>query len=123
MTSAYELGVSELYFAMTHPLPAEMVAEKGWAPDMLVTLYGERVWLRPVDGQVWGCCHDPAVSWCCPRHRVAGVDPDGCQHCGGPQRMHCQRWVESVGWHGWTAPTDRQRLARMLGRRNARRAA
>lgn len=50
-------------------------------------------------------------------------EPNGCAFCGAARRMHCQRWSLGVGWHGWAAPTDAQRLARMLARRNARSAA
>jgi hypothetical protein len=45
------------------------------------------------------------------------ADPDACRHCDIPQRMHCQRYTDSVGWHGWAAPTDQQRLTRMRARR------
>lgn len=50
-------------------------------------------------------------------------EPNACRYCASPQRMHCQRYVLGVGWHGWAAPTDALRLARMLARRNARRTA
>lgn len=53
----------------------------------------------------------------------ATTEPDSCRHCDVPQRMHCQRYVVGIGRHGYVAPTDAQRLARMLGRRNARSAA
>ena len=46
--------------------------------------------------------------------------PNGCQHCGIPERAHWQQWNEAAGWHQWTAPTDTQILARMLTRRSAR---
>lgn len=44
--------------------------------------------------------------------------PNGCRHCGLPERGHFQRWTRDAGWHGWTAPTDAQRLERMRARRN-----
>lgn len=115
-------SLSDAYVAMIGPLPAEQVAEQGWAPDMLVTLHGERVWLRPRDGGIGACCHED-ISMFCPRHRTTGVDPNACQWCGQPERLHGSRWVEFVGRHQWTAPTDGQRLARMRARRSARSAA
>lgn len=50
---------------------------------------------------------------------------DGCQHCGAPKRLpdgtpHAQRWTDTAGWHGWTAPTQVQIKTRMLARRAAR---
>lgn len=46
--------------------------------------------------------------------------PNGCGHCGIPEREHAQRWKPSVGWHRWAAPTNAQTLARMKDRRDAR---
>jgi hypothetical protein len=43
--------------------------------------------------------------------------PDGCRHCGIPEREHLQRWHAEAGWHPWTEPTDEQRLERMRARR------
>ena len=55
------------------------------------------------------------------RHRADNPPtPDGCRWCGYDQYGHCQRWVPGRGFHGWTAPTDAQRLARMRARRAAR---
>lgn len=51
------------------------------------------------------------------------AEPNGCRHCGAAQRFHCQRWTDAAGWHTWTEPTDEQRKARMLARRNMRLAA
>lgn len=47
---------------------------------------------------------------------------DACRHCPLPFRLptgqpHAQRWVDGVGWHGWTEPTNEQIKARMLARR------
>lgn len=50
----------------------------------------------------------------------AEVEPNACRYCDAPQRMHCQRYVDAVGWHGWVEPTDGQRLTRMRARRAAR---
>jgi hypothetical protein len=30
----------------------------------------------------------------------------GCRHCGNEERDHCQRWTDTVGWHGYTMPTE-----------------
>lgn len=47
--------------------------------------------------------------------------PNGCQHCGIPQREHMQQWKpEPIGWHTWVAPTQAQIKERMLARRAAR---
>lgn len=46
--------------------------------------------------------------------------PNGCRHCGGEARGHFRQWTDAAGWHGWTAPTDAQRLDRMKARRAAR---
>jgi len=46
---------------------------------------------------------------------------DGCRHCGIPYHpMHAQQWTKSVGWHGWTQPTQEQIKTRMPARRAAR---
>lgn len=103
------------------PLPTELVTERGWAPDMPVRMNGEHVYLMPMDGGVGMCCHVNASMFCL-RHRTFGIDPNGCQHCGGRERTHCQQWAKPAGWHSWTAPTDRQRLMRMRARRAAREA-
>lgn len=50
------------------------------------------------------------------------VEPNACRHCGVAEREHYQRWTAEAQWHGWTAPTDAQRLARMRARREARHA-
>lgn len=46
------------------------------------------------------------------------AEPNGCRHCGHPQRTHANRWTPSVGWHNHAEPTDAQRLQRMTARRN-----
>lgn len=46
--------------------------------------------------------------------------PNGCGHCGIPERAHYQRWKPPVGWHTWAQPTAAQTLARMIARRTAR---
>jgi hypothetical protein len=46
--------------------------------------------------------------------------PNGCRHCGQPERDHYRRWTEAAGWHKWAAPADAQRIERMLARRAAR---
>lgn len=43
--------------------------------------------------------------------------PNGCRWCGVDYQVHCQRAHVDVGIHGWVAPTDAQRLARMRARR------
>jgi hypothetical protein len=53
------------------------------------------------------------------------AEPQGCSRCGVPQREHMQRWKKSLsgdGWHQWIAPSQAQIKARMLARRNARKA-
>lgn len=55
---------------------------------------------------------------------AAPVPVDGCRHCGLPKRLpdgtaHFQRWCRGVGWHGWTAPTQKQIRERMRARRAA----
>lgn len=47
-------------------------------------------------------------------------NPSDCGDCGIPERPHCQRWTPTAGWHQWIAPTQEQRLARMLARRATR---
>lgn len=46
--------------------------------------------------------------------------PNGCQHCGIPQRAHYQQWTRAAGWHQWQPPTDEQIKTRMQQRRTAR---
>lgn len=46
------------------------------------------------------------------------VAPNGCRYCGIEERRHFQQWNPAAGWHTWTVPTNAQRLARMLARRN-----
>lgn len=40
--------------------------------------------------------------------------PNGCRWCGQNLGEHGQSWIASVGFHEWTTPTPKQRLARML---------
>ncbi|MFC5072872.1 hypothetical protein ACFPN0_15070 [Kitasatospora cinereorecta] len=54
----------------------------------------------------------PVEPFCTP-------NPDGCKWCG-LDRPHGQQWIQPVGLHEWTAPTDEQRKARMLERRARR---
>jgi hypothetical protein len=82
---------------------------------------GERWWLKRTQpgpgyprGGIGPCCEE---QYPCPRHWTVGIDPNACQHCGVPQQRHFRRWTEDVGRHGWTEPTDAQRLARMRARR------
>lgn len=51
---------------------------------------------------------------------LTDLHPNGCTHCGGPERGHGQLWLRSTGWHNWEAPSDAQRLFRMKQRRAAR---
>lgn len=44
---------------------------------------------------------------------------NSCRWCGREAREHAIEWVASVGYHTWTAPTSKQRLARMRARRGA----
>ena len=46
--------------------------------------------------------------------------PFGCRWCGIEQGGHGRRWMPGKGMHGWERPTERQILARMTARRNAR---
>ncbi|MFE6866053.1 hypothetical protein ACFVFS_05815 [Kitasatospora sp. NPDC057692] len=46
--------------------------------------------------------------------------PNGCRHCGLPERDHARQWIKAAGWHAWDRPTDSQILARMTARRAAR---
>jgi hypothetical protein len=48
------------------------------------------------------------------------AEPNGCRHCGIPERRHYQQWEPPVGWHAWAQPTDSQILVRMQARRAAR---
>jgi len=50
---------------------------------------------------------------------VAVAEPNACRYCDIPRRDHGQHWVPQpgVGRHGFTEPTDQQRLHRMQWRR------
>lgn len=47
-------------------------------------------------------------------------EPDACRWCDIPQRGHFRQWHPEQQWHTWQAPIQRQRLERMLARREAR---
>jgi len=47
-------------------------------------------------------------------------DPNGCAACGAGKDDHLQRHDLQLGWHGWIAPRNETRFARMLARRAAR---
>lgn len=46
------------------------------------------------------------------------ADPNGCRWCGETMRGHGIRLTEPTGVHGYTEPTDGQRLNRMRARRD-----
>jgi hypothetical protein len=46
--------------------------------------------------------------------------PNGCRWCGIEKHGHDQRHAPFVKWHGWTEPTNKQRLTRMKARRAAK---
>lgn len=46
--------------------------------------------------------------------------PNGCAACGAGKDLHAQRPHPEVGMHGWIAPRNETRKARMLARRSAR---
>jgi hypothetical protein len=46
--------------------------------------------------------------------------PSGCRWCGAPQHGHFRRFLPRRGFHAWTAPMQKQILARMKARRRAR---
>jgi hypothetical protein len=46
--------------------------------------------------------------------------PFGCRWCGTEGSGHGRRWMPGRGMHAWDQPTQRQILARMKARRNAR---
>jgi hypothetical protein len=48
--------------------------------------------------------------------------PFGCRWCGLEEYGHMQWWLPGRGFHCWTQPTQAQIKARMLARRNARKA-
>lgn len=52
------------------------------------------------------------------------IEPSACRWCRVPKPEHMQRWTPpsagGPGWHQWEQPTDAQILARMKGRRAAR---
>lgn len=48
--------------------------------------------------------------------------PFGCRWCGTEQGGHGRRWMPGKGLHRWERPTEAQIKARMLARRNARKA-
>jgi hypothetical protein len=48
--------------------------------------------------------------------------PFGCRWCGTEQGGHGRRWIPGKGMHAWERPTEAQIKARMMARRNARKA-
>lgn len=42
--------------------------------------------------------------------------PNGCTHCGLPERAHLRVWTDGTGWHTWVEPSDEQREARTIAR-------
>ncbi|MDX2999691.1 hypothetical protein PV382_23815 [Streptomyces scabiei] len=49
-------------------------------------------------------------------------NPYGCRWCGDDQNSHGRQWTAGHGMHSWQKPTEAQIKARMLARRNARKA-
>lgn len=50
---------------------------------------------------------------------IDNPNPNGCRFCGVDRDTHLQRWAPGVEWHRWAVPTDEQRKARLLARREA----
>ncbi|MFI0268619.1 hypothetical protein [Streptomyces luteogriseus] len=48
--------------------------------------------------------------------------PFGCRWCGTQQSHHGRSYMRGRGMHGWEQPTQAQIKARMVARRNARKA-
>lgn len=48
--------------------------------------------------------------------------PFGCRWCGTRQSHHGRSYMRGRGMHGWERPTEAQIKARMIARRNARKA-
>ncbi len=48
--------------------------------------------------------------------------PGGCRWCGLEEYGHRQWWLPGRGFHKWAQPTQAQIKARMVARRNARKA-
>lgn len=53
-------------------------------------------------------------------HSESDRPPSGCRWCEISQRQHARRYVEGVGSHNWTPPTDQQIKDRMWIRRAQR---
>jgi hypothetical protein len=53
-------------------------------------------------------------------HSESDRPPSGCRWCELGQRNHARQYVEGVGFHEWTPPTDRQIKDRMWVRRARR---
>jgi hypothetical protein len=73
--------------------------------------------------------HCPSCQLCadvhadtCPYHqsRRPLPEPNACAACEASKDDHPQRWSHDLGWHGWIAPRNEVRFARMLARRHAR---
>lgn len=45
---------------------------------------------------------------------------NGCRWCGTSERQHCSRYIETIGQHTYTEPTDAQRKERLLALSEAR---
>lgn len=56
------------------------------------------------------------------RWPVGATPPFGCRWCGTEHGHHGRSWIRGHGIHGWEQPTQAQIKARMLARRNARKA-
>lgn len=67
------------------------------------------------DRKVTGYDFKTAVN---PSARKKTAEPGACRWCGRPRDGHYQRWIEPVGWHTFTEPTDEQRKTRMLAKRD-----
>ena len=48
------------------------------------------------------------------------AEPNACAACDAGKDEHLQRWSPDLGWHGWIAPRNEVRFARMLARRRTR---
>lgn len=45
------------------------------------------------------------------------IQPGACRNCGRPREGHARQWVQGIGWHSWTMPTQTQIKYRMIRRR------
>ncbi len=51
---------------------------------------------------------------------MTAATPNGCGHCGIPERGHARQWTDAAGWHQWAPPSTGQIKARMIARRATR---